>query len=94
MGGQKYTCPCCGYKTLEEQPPGTFAICPICYWEDDNVQWDNPDSAGGANPVSLRQAQQNFLTFGACASEFIGHVRKPSVCDTRDSAWQPLPDRC
>ncbi|MDR2992886.1 MAG: hypothetical protein LBV11_03505, partial [Bacillus cereus] len=23
----KYTCPCCGYRTLEEEPPGTYEIC-------------------------------------------------------------------
>jgi hypothetical protein len=30
----KYTCPCCGHKTFNE-PPGSFDICPICYWQDD-----------------------------------------------------------
>ncbi|MEH7657210.1 CPCC family cysteine-rich protein, partial [Bacillus velezensis] len=34
----KYTCPCCGYRTIEEEPPGTYEICNICYWEDDEVQ--------------------------------------------------------
>lgn len=38
----KYTCPCCGYRTLEE-PPGTFDICEICFWEDDGVHFDDPD---------------------------------------------------
>lgn len=40
MNIELYTCPCCGYKTLEECPPGTFEICPICHWEDDNVQFE------------------------------------------------------
>ena len=26
----------------------------------------NPDYEGGANEVSLKQAQQNFIKFGAC----------------------------
>ncbi len=52
----KYTCPCCGYKTIEEEPPGTYEICNICYWEDDEVQFNDPDFEGGANEVSLRQA--------------------------------------
>jgi hypothetical protein len=30
----KYTCPCC-YKTLGEEPPDTYEICEICFWEDD-----------------------------------------------------------
>ncbi|EJS66361.1 hypothetical protein CN425_23275 [Bacillus cereus] len=57
----KYTCPCCGYKTLEEEPPGTYEICSICFWEDDPVQFKDPDLEGGANEVSLRQAQKNLL---------------------------------
>jgi rubrerythrin len=27
----KYTCPCCGYKTLDEEPPGTYDICKIVF---------------------------------------------------------------
>lgn len=34
---KKYTCPCCGYKTLEEEVRGSYEICPICFWEDDSV---------------------------------------------------------
>jgi len=28
----KYTCSCCGYKTLDEEPPGTYDMCSICFW--------------------------------------------------------------
>lgn len=55
-----FTCPCCGYKTLSEQPPGTFEICQICWWEDDNIQFDDPDYIGGANGDSLRMCQRKF----------------------------------
>lgn len=34
----KYTCPCCGYKTLDEEPTDTYEICKICFWEDDETQ--------------------------------------------------------
>ncbi len=50
----KYTCPCCGYRTLDEEPPGTYDICEICFWEDDPVQFVDPDYEGGANTPSLR----------------------------------------
>ena len=30
-------CPCCGYLVFDEEP-GSYSICPICYWEDDAVQ--------------------------------------------------------
>jgi rubredoxin len=72
-----YKCLSCGYLTLSEQPPGTFEICPVCRWRDDNVQADNPTLAGGANPMSLEQAKLNFARFGAVSKEMAWRVRKP-----------------
>ena len=86
----KFTCPCCGYKTLDEKPPGTFYICEICDWEDDNIQFDDPDYSGGANEVSLRQAQKNFIEFGAKDKKHLKHVRKPDKNDERDPEWKQL----
>ncbi|WP_078556925.1 CPCC family cysteine-rich protein [Bacillus alkalicellulosilyticus] len=86
----KFTCPCCGYKTLDEKPPGTDEICKICFWHDDFVQYEDPDFKGGANDVSLRQAQQNYTLFGACQEDCIQFVRKPTKNDSRDSSWKPL----
>jgi hypothetical protein len=79
----KYECPCCKYQTLDEQPPGTFLICPVCYWEDDNVQFSNLDDAGGTNEISLKQAQKNFLKFGTSDKKFITKVRKPTKQDRK-----------
>lgn len=78
----KYTCPCCGYQTLEEEPPGTFDICSICFWEDDNVQFDDPDYEGGANEESLRQYQKAFLMRNV--------NRKLTDNNERDPNWRPL----
>ena len=86
----KYTCPCCGYKTLGEPPPGTFDICPICFWEDDSVQFEDPDFGGGANVPSLRQAQENFQRFGACEERFKSKVRQPAADELKDASWRPL----
>ncbi|MGM0924766.1 MAG: CPCC family cysteine-rich protein [Bacillota bacterium] len=86
----KYTCPCCGYKTLDEEPPGTYDICSICFWEDDGVQYSDPDFEGGANQASLRQAQQNFVKFGACEEGCIKFVRKPNKEDIKDLNWKPF----
>ena len=74
----RFPCPCCGYLTFGEQPPGTFGICPVCYWEDDNVQFDNQEISGGANKESLNQARRNFLEFGASSKERRALVRSPS----------------
>lgn len=46
-----YTCPWGGYQTITEEPPGTYDICRICYWEDDGGQFRDPDYEGGANRV-------------------------------------------
>lgn len=86
----KYTCPCCGYKTIEEEPPGTYDICRICYWEDDEVQFNDPDFEGGANEVSLRQAQKNFIAFGACDECSVKSVRKPTSEDVKDASWKQI----
>lgn len=86
----KYACPCCGYKTFINQPNGTYDICTVCYWEDDLIQLLNCDESGGANRVSLRQAQINFREFGACEREMLKYVRKPSIGEERDPDWKFL----
>jgi len=87
---KKFPCPCCGYKTLVENPGGTYAICSVCFWEDDLVQLEDPDYEGGANKVSLKQGQRNFIEFGACEKEMIQHVRKPKIEEERDVDWKIL----
>ncbi|MCC8042204.1 MAG: hydrolase [Oscillospiraceae bacterium] len=49
----KYTCPVCGKHQFEYN--GDDYICPICYWQNDIIQNDDPDYAGGANPESLNE---------------------------------------
>ncbi|GIN93637.1 membrane protein [Siminovitchia terrae] len=86
----KFTCPCCGYKTLDGEPPGTYDICEICFWEDDEVQFNDPDYESGANTPSLRKAQRNYIEFGACEERCIEFVRKPNKKDEKDQNWKPL----
>lgn len=74
----KYKCPCCGYYTFSERPNGTDEICPVCFWEDDTVQYENPNYMGGANKVCLFQGQKNYNQFGACEKEIVPYVRKPN----------------
>jgi hypothetical protein len=76
---EQYPCPCCGFLTLEEPPPGTFFICPVCYWEDDNAQFDDTSYAGGANRLSLDEAKRNFHLLGAKSPKHVGLVRKPTL---------------
>lgn len=79
-----YPCPCCGYLTLNQEPPSTYLICPICFWEDDGEQ----DYL--SNQVSLRQAQRNFLEFGACDREWLKDVRHPTSQDQRVQGWETI----
>jgi hypothetical protein len=80
MSKPRFPCPCCGHFTFEEAPPGTYLICPVCYWEDDPEQFENPQSADGANLVSLEQARASYARIGAIAEEYLENVRQPS-CD-------------
>jgi len=73
---KKYTCPCCEYRTLDSGP-GCFDICPVCYWEDDNLQRNNPDYTGGANDISLNNARENYKKLGAISQEYLNIVRYP-----------------
>lgn len=64
---EKHQCPCCGLPTMDELPPGTFALCPECGWEDDPVQAADPAFKGGANGPSLREARHSFQSHRAAA---------------------------
>ncbi|MCX6375603.1 MAG: CPCC family cysteine-rich protein [Armatimonadetes bacterium] len=73
----KHACHCCGYLTLAEEPGGSFEICPVCFWEDDLVQSQDPDFDGGANQVSLNRARENFKQYGASDEASKSLVRRP-----------------
>lgn len=48
-----YPCPVCGYLVFDE-PPGSYAVCPVCNWEDDALQLEYATTlAGGANAYTL-----------------------------------------
>lgn len=76
-GGGPYTCPCCGYLTLDER--GGSQICPVCFWEDDGQDDHDADQIrGGPNgSLSLSAARANFWSIGACAEKCLVHVREP-----------------
>ncbi|WP_110113988.1 CPCC family cysteine-rich protein [Bacillus sp. CGMCC 1.16541] len=87
----KYTCPCCGYISLDSE---IHDICDICNWQDEPVSRTEPDFEGGVNGnVTLRQAQSNFAEFGACEKAFLKVVRKPNEQDKRDPKWKPLKNK-
>ncbi|WP_246791930.1 CPCC family cysteine-rich protein [Burkholderia perseverans] len=50
-----FHCPCCGDFIFDHC--GEYEICDICGWEDDPVQYNDPDFSGGANRYSLKEAR-------------------------------------
>ena len=84
-----YPCPCCGYLVFGEAP-GSYDICPICFWEDDVAQLRFPTTAWGPNRVSLIEAQQTFQRVGAAEERNLPHVRSPNASDVLDPEWRPV----
>lgn len=81
MPDRCYPCRCCGFLTLSDPQSGSYEICPVCFWEDDGVQNEDPVYAGGANRVCLLEAHSNYIRFGACEKEGIGNVRPPTAAE-------------
>lgn len=49
-------CPVCGRYEFEKEDD--YDVCPVCNWENDGLQYEEPDYAGGANVMSLNQARK------------------------------------
>lgn len=77
LEGEKFRCPCCGFKTLDER--GVYDICPVCFWEDDGQDDHDADvvRSGPNGAISLTQARENYQRFGASLERRIEHVRLP-----------------
>jgi hypothetical protein len=85
-----YTCPCCGYIVFTE-PPGSYDICLICFWEDDALQLEFALTlAGGANADTLISAQLYYLAHAAHFPDLVPLVRWPGAGDRRDPLWRPI----
>jgi hypothetical protein len=83
----RFTCPCCGHRTLSDSP-GSYEICAVCFWEDDGVQLLNPGFRGGANEGSLIECQDNYARFGASDARSIHSVRPPRDDEPLDPEWR------
>lgn len=84
-----YPCPCCGYLVLPEGP-GLYEICRICRWEDDPGQLRSPWLPGGANRLSLIEAQRTYAEIGASSPERAARSTGPLPTDHRDPGWRPF----
>lgn len=86
---EAFPCVCCGYLVLS-QAPGSYDICPICFWEDDLIRLRWPGFSGGANGYSLIEAQESFRLHGVSEPRFLRFVRPPDQGDSREGGWRPL----
>jgi hypothetical protein len=68
------------------EPSGSFAICWVCGWEDDDIQLRHPGMTIGANGDSLWQEQRRILLeHPVGVQEASGYLRDPQ--------WRPLRPR-
>jgi hypothetical protein len=74
---ERWPCPCCGFLTLPEEPPGSLDLCQVCFWQDDSVGFAEPWHAVGANHISLNDARENFRRIGVSEERMRPHVRPP-----------------
>jgi len=80
--GVDIPCPACGFLTLEGAY-GSYAICDVCDWEDDQVQLANPACGGGANSESLIEAQSAAMIRYPVGVRLVQGIM-------RDPRWRPL----
>lgn len=74
---------------MDEPPGGTWAICPVCFWEDAPEWVDDGPRRCGSNSVTLREAQRNFGSLGASEPVYVEAVRPPRPEEARDAGWEP-----
>ncbi len=54
-------CPVCEELCFPKDDfPGSYIICKKCGWEDDDLQYYQPDYEGGANELSLNQYKKMY----------------------------------
>lgn len=81
-------CQCCDYFTLSER--GCWELCKVCFWEDEELDFDAPDFVSGANHITLREGRENFSRLGACEKRVARFVCSPaerSRYDHEPRAW-------
>lgn len=69
-----YPCACCGYLVFSDI--GTYHICPVCGWEDDESQLKFPRMAGANKPL-IEAQKEAILTDAQSKYE-------------RDPEWRPI----
>ena len=69
-------CSCCGYLSLSSRH--NHEICPVCFWQDDFL---DENEISGANGISISEARENYIKFGACTKGMLKNVLSKKVVD-------------
>jgi hypothetical protein len=74
-----FLCPCCGARTLSR--PDAMELCPVCWWEDDGQDSDDPAAIHCTvnGDLSLHEARRNYQLCGAAHPRFVRYVRLRSA---------------
>ena len=80
-------CPCCGYYTLDYEAPD-YDICPVCFWENNAHQFEDPLCDGGPNHESLIEARILFRETGAVSDHIRKYVRHPKDRELTGISYQ------
>lgn len=75
---KKYQCPCCEcytYNVPANEDCGY--ICPVCFWENDPFVATDSELSDSNHGMTLKEAKNNYLKFGACEKAMLCHVRAP-----------------
>ncbi len=75
---------------MYSEPPGSYEICDVCFWEDDAVQLRWPDWAGGANRPSLIDAQTYYQRHQVSEGRLAAYVRPAKEDESLDEGWRPI----
>ena len=76
---KKIQCPCCGnYSVCDDGSIPIVDICPICFWQYDEIAQEYADRIIGPNHgVSFNMAKENYKKYGAISLDRLQYVRKP-----------------
>jgi hypothetical protein len=69
---------------------GSDDICDICYWQDDIISYSEPQIAIGPNKVSLVQAQENYIKFGASEEGLKKYIKFINNNYTKNKQWRVI----
>ena len=78
-------CPCCGYITIPNNGDALAYICPVCFWEVDLFIKADDEISDQNYGLTLKEARNNYIKFGAVLPRFKENCRKP-----KDYEYQKL----